>query len=277
MLELDDIAEVVATAIKEATAPLVERIDAQAKLIAELEAREQPDVSGLCSTKDASRMIAEAVEAIPAPEPAPPTEGQDELLLETAEALAALGAEIKALAETVAALPGPEKGDPGEPGVVDMAAVAALLEGMVAASVAGLPVPQPGKDGVGLAEALRDAEGNLVLTLTNGETRNIGRIDGKDGETFALDDFDIIPLDDPRDFKFCFTRGEAMHSFELSLPGVVDQGVWKDGGEYRKGDGVSWGGQFWIAERDLPAKPDTADCGWRIAVKKGRDGKDAQK
>lgn len=187
-----------------------------------------------------------------------------------------------ALAAAVAELPPPEKGEPGE---VDMAAVETMLAEKVGAAVAALPSPAdgaPGKDGIGVAGALIDAEGGLVLTLSNGETRQLGRVmgapgrDGKDGEngqTFTLDDFDIVPLDDPRDFKFCFTSGEVMHSFELSLPGFVDKGVWREG-DYRKGDAVSWGGQQWLAERDSPGKPDTENCGWRLAVKKGRDGRD---
>lgn len=194
----------------------------------------------------------------------------------------ALAAENKALAERLAALEArelllPEKGEPGE---VDMTEVAALVDTAVKSAVAVLPVPQDGKDGLGLADALIDRAGNLVLAMTDGSTRNLGLVigkdgeDGKAGETFTLDDFDIVPYDDERTFKFCFTRGEAMHSFELSFPVMLDRGVWGEEKAYQKGDAVTWAGSLWTAQRDAPGKPDTPDSGWRLAVKRGRDGKD---
>src|SRR5690606_32776972 len=61
---------------------------------------------------------------------------------------------------------------------------------------------------------------------------------------------------------------------EARLPIPMDRGVWKEGQPYKAGDGVTWGGHFWIAQGDTSEKPDTGK-GWRLAVKKGRDGKDA--
>lgn len=50
-----------------------------------------------------------------------------------------------------------EKGDRGQPG-------------------------DPGKDGIDLADALIDRDGVLVLTLSSGEHRRLGVVQGKDGE-----------------------------------------------------------------------------------------------
>jgi integrin beta 3 len=130
----------------------------------------------------------------------------------------------------------------------------------------------------GIADAVIDREGGLVLTFSDGRTKEMGRIVGKDGDhgaTFTLDDFDIVQGDDGRTFKFCFTHGAEMHSFEFSFPVVLDRGVWKEG-TYEHGDAVTWGGSLWIAQRSTDAKPDAADSGWRLAVKKGRDGRAAQ-
>jgi hypothetical protein len=61
---------------------------------------------------------------------------------------------------------------------------------------------------------------------------------------------------------------------QYRLPIVRDLGVWREG-TYRKGDGVTWGGSFWIAQDETTDKPDgPGGKGWRLAVKKGRDGKD---
>lgn len=60
----------------------------------------------------------------------------------------------------------------------------------------------------------------------------------------------------------------------IKLDTVIDRGVWRDG-EYEKGDAVSYGGSLWIAQKDLPENvPGASKDHWRLAVKKGRDGKD---
>jgi integrin beta 3 len=97
-------------------------------------------------------------------------------------------------------------------------------------------------------------------------------VDGKDGaDGIGFDDLDMI--EDERGITLRFQRGAIVKEFPL--PVVVDRGVWTDR-EYRKGSGVTWAGSFWIAQRDTSAKPDTADSGWRLAVKRGRDGKDGK-
>jgi hypothetical protein len=53
-----------------------------------------------------------------------------------------------------------------------------------------------------------------------------------------------------------------------------DMGVWGEGRSYLKGDGVTWGGSFWIAQDDTADKPEASAKSWRLAVKRGRDGKD---
>ena len=45
---------------------------------------------------------------------------------------------------------------------------------------------------------------------------------------------------------------------------------------YVRGDAVTWGGSLWIAQKETSAKPDSPESGFRLAVKKGRDGKDAK-
>lgn len=140
-----------------------------------------------------------------------------------------------------------------------------------------------GRDGVGVAGAVIDRSGNLVLTLTDGSTRDLGVVIGKDGQPgkdgkdgapgrdgVGFDDLDLVESDEGVLLRF--TRGDQVKSFRLPI--VVDRGVWREG-QYRKGDGVTWAGSFWIAQEDTTEKPDTGK-GWRLAVKKGRDGKDAK-
>jgi len=75
---------------------------------------------------------------------------------------------------------------------------------------------------------------------------------------------------------FRYTDGSETAT-EVRYGGVLDQGVFRESEAYEKGDGVTFGGSFWIAQKDAPeGKPGTS-ADWRLAVKKGRDGKDWSK
>lgn len=137
-----------------------------------------------------------------------------------------------------------------------------------------------GVDGVGVAGAVIDRDGVLNLTLSNGEVKALGRIegrDGKDGERgeagFSLDDFETDWRPDEKLLVLSFTRGDMTYSHELFVPYVRDAGVWAEGKSYTKGDSVTWGGSSWIAQEDTNEKPEAGKA-WRLAVKRGRDGKD---
>lgn len=260
MLDLDDIADVVASAVKASTAPLIDRLDAQAKLIGALEAREMP--SAIKGEKgDPGEVDMDALRGI-----------VDEM---TQQAVS------EQLPEALKAIPVPPAPEPIAP---DMEAIEASIRECIAKAVAELPAAKDGENGIGLADALIDKDGNLVLTMTDGRTKALGLvvgkdgIDGKDGQAgaaFTLDDFDIIQ-EDERTFKFCFTHGGEMHSFEFALPVPIFKGAFKEGHDYTRGDMVVWGGSLWHANEDTKAKPDSPDSGWIIAARKGRDGKDAK-
>jgi hypothetical protein len=58
--------------------------------------------------------------------------------------------------------------------------------------------------------------------------------------------------------------------------GVLEKGVYKHGDQYEQGDGVTWAGSYWIAQKDGPTEKPGEGDGWRLAVKRGRDGKDGR-
>lgn len=64
--------------------------------------------------------------------------------------------------------------------------------------------------------------------------------------------------------------GGKVHEVKTAI--VLDAGVWKEGSAYSQGDGVTLGGNFYIAKTDTATKPPSDD--WRLAVRAGRDGKD---
>jgi integrin beta 3 len=69
------------------------------------------------------------------------------------------------------------------------------------------------------------------------------------------------------------TIGDTVHEIRTAI--VLDAGVWREGATYVAGDGVTLGGSFFIAQAETSAKPGKSDD-WRLAVKRGSDGRDAR-
>ncbi|MNY32598.1 hypothetical protein D3C86_1668240 [compost metagenome] len=57
------------------------------------------------------------------------------------------------------------------------------------------------------------------------------------------------------------------------MPVVLDRGYYREGDAFEKGDGVTFGGSYWIAQATTRTKPEIGNAEWRLAVKKGRDAK----
>jgi hypothetical protein len=176
---------------------------------------------------------------------------------------------LRARIEELEARPAPEKGEKGDPGENGQ-------DGRDGTD------GQNGADGRGVKDLLLDREGNLLATMDDGSTKNLGPVCGKDGEPgkdgrdgFSLDNFDVQPTDE-RTLELIFEQGDRREIYELVFPVIIDKGVYKAGETYVRGDAVTWGGSLWIAQKETSEKPDGPDSGWRLAVKKGRDGKDAK-
>lgn len=220
----------------------------------------------------------------------------------------------RAVGAAVALIPIPKDGldgrdgQDGAPGTdgqsITIDDIEPLVIRAVEASIAAIPVPKDGKDGihgkdgapgahgrdgkdgVSLAGALIDRSGALVVTLSDGTTRDLGPVIGKDGspglaghdgkdgvDGLGFDDM-TVEHDGERGFVLRFERGDIKKEFSFVIPAVLDRGVWREG-QYQKGDGATWGGSFFIAQRDTSDKPETSDA-WRLSVKRGRDGKDGK-
>lgn len=233
--------------------------DSLVERVAELEDRPVPEVDmDVVNTlldgfaENMKTQIEETVSALPTPK-----DGKDADMDEVRGMVA----------EAVAQIPAPQDGKD-----CDMEAVTKQLAELVKQAVADIPAA---KDGVGLADALIDSDGCLVITMTDGRTKSLGRVhgnDGEDGKTFTLDDFDIVPTDE-RTIEMSFQNGQVKHTFELEFPVPVYRDVWNEKAEYRRGDMVSWGGSVWHCDEPKGLKPDAPESGWTLAVKRGRDGK----
>jgi len=221
----------------------------------------------------------------PAPAPAPTAADLRPVMTEIAEAI--LEPRLKALTPAAAApppeafrgvlselvdaaigaLPAPEPGKPGRD--ADPAEVKRLVEETVARGLAEIT---PAKDGRGIAKLLISDAGELIVTLTDGDVVNAGRVKGRDGaEPEALR---LVDAGDGRTFVLELTTaaGSVVKSPPISWPGLVDRGIWQ-ARTYAAGDGVTYKGSYWIAGQDTDGRPGDPETGWRLAVKRGRDGR----
>lgn len=173
--------------------------------------------------------------------------------------------------EGAAGQPG-EKGEPGERG----------LDGKDGTN--GLD-GRDGVDGIGLAGAFIDRDGELTLTMTDGRTKALGLVvgrdgppglDGKDGMDGMSWDGVEFDYDGERRLAMTAVLGDEEKQKQLVMPIVIDRGVYRPETVYEKGDGVTWAGSWWIAQKDAPAEKPGENGDWRLAVKRGRDGKDGK-
>jgi hypothetical protein len=217
MLDPVEFGKAMASIVREATAPLLKRIE-------QLEAR-QPD----CDPLDVARA-----------------------LLDSEELASAIELRVK---EEVSKLPPPEKGEPGPQG----------------------PKGDPGKDGAGIQDLLIDRDGQLVATFSDGRTKSLGVVigrdgapgrDGKDGADFTEVRFEY---DGERTLKAIGKGGEI--AYRLPIP--IDRGYWR-AGKYEQGDIATEGGTAYIALRETDERPAQGCKDWRILARKGRDGKDGR-
>ncbi len=145
-----------------------------------------------------------------------------------------------------------------------------------------------GRDGADVVAAFRDSDGHLVLTLSNGVTKDVGLIHGRDGKDGlpgkdGLDGLGFKDMsavwDGERTLIFKFVLEDRVEEMSVTIPIVLYRGAWTRGKQYQQGDNVIWEGSSWIAIRDTDKQPGTADrsdTGWVMAVRRGRDGDDGK-
>lgn len=160
-----------------------------------------------------------------------------------------------------------------------------VIRDEIAKAIAALPRAvdgAPGRDGIGLAGAVIDRHGQLILTLSDGTPVMLGTVVGRDGQKgdpgqdgrdgLGVDDFDLDVRSDG--VYGVWTRGEQHR--EKLLPVPVYVGIWTEGKTYQPGQSVTWDRSTWIAKTATDAKPGLntdASRAWQMSVRKGTDGK----
>lgn len=168
----------------------------------------------------------------------------------------------------------------------------------VQTALAQLPVPAVPVHVVG---GFIDRDGDLYLSLSNGESKKMGCVIGRDGKDIDADavrqtvkalfdamekpkdgkdgrdgvGFDDLRVyqrdDDERKVMLCFERGEVKKEFQLYFGYPLYQDIWCDG-QYRRNDCVTLEGSVFMATQATTTKPGMPGCDWKLIVKRGREG-----
>lgn len=131
----------------------------------------------------------------------------------------------------------------------------------------------PGRDG---RDGMPGAMGERGADGLHGKDGRDG-INGKDGvDGFGFDDLDVVH-DGERTVTFTFTKGERVKTFPIVFNVPLFRGVFAEGKSYACGDFVQFGGNMYYAQRATTQKPAEHGDGakdWKLAVRRGRDGKE---
>lgn len=98
--------------------------------------------------------------------------------------------------------------------------------------------------------------------------------DGVDGrDCLDIDSFDVQWDEHERTMTVILERGEDRVEKTVRIPVPMDRGVYREGSKYMRGDGVTFGGSWWIAQKDDARGKPGKSQDWRLAVRHGRDAK----
>lgn len=125
----------------------------------------------------------------------------------------------------------------------------------------GLPGPKgdPGRDG-------------LPGLSLKGEDGKPGQ-NGADG--LGFDDLAVLH-DGERGVTFRFIKGDRIKEFTVTVPALIYRGIYTTGKSYDKGDMVTWGGSTFHCEKATMNKPEDNSGDWKLAVKRGGDGRNGK-
>lgn len=261
MIDPEEFGKAMGALIKETTAPLLKEIEGLKKQLAELRIPTEEDVAELV---DLEAIAKSAAALVPIPEVKDGKSVHIEDVMPLVEEL---------VSKAVEALPKPEKGQDA-----DMPALKAYLDELIKTVQPAAPLPAPTVEEVAGTFERRFSDLTLSWerqardTFEKAADRMPKPKDGRDA--VELENFDLILAEDGRTVTVKMQAGETVIEKSVKIAAVMDRGIFKRGDAYEKGDGVSYGGSYWIAKCDNPqGVPGTGETDWRCAVKKGRDGK----
>lgn len=242
--------------VREATAPLIARIEQLEKALA---AQEIPSVDEVAAKIDLAALAKSAAELV-----SPAENGQSVTVDDVRPLLAEL------VDSAVKALPAAEKGQDA-----DMDALRIHL-GELVKSIQLPDVPTIDEVAATFERRFSDLslswERQARDTFDKAADRMPVPKDGRDA--LSVESFDLTLGEDGRTVTIKLQAGETVIEKSVKVPAILDRGVYSADKSYEQGDGTTYGGCYWIAQKDAPEGVPGGSADWRMAVKKGRDGRD---
>lgn len=131
----------------------------------------------------------------------------------------------------------------------------------------------PGADGVGIAGAMIDRDGVLIVTTSKGEAIRLGVVNGRDGiDGKSFDSFDMEYLPETHEIAIKATVGDRTKELRYPAGGISAGGYWSDGVKAKAGQAWTNDGSLWIAKRDTSSEPKHGSDDWFMAARQGRQG-----
>ncbi len=217
--------------------------------------------------KEVAALVANAVAEIPRPQ-----DGRSV----TAEDVAPLVAEE--VAKAVAAIPRPKDGEPVPADIVQR-----MVDDAVTKALSAVAAPkdgEPGRDALQLElqpaiDMEKSYSRGTYAKHAGGLWRAFEATKGLHGWECVVEGIADLRIEQAdREFTLVArtSSGEEV-SKSIKVAALLDKGVFKMGTDYEAGDGVTWGGSYFIAQKDAPIghPGEPGSNGWRLAVKRGRD------
>ncbi len=187
------------------------------------------------------------------------------------------------------------------------------LDAIAVKAAALMPAPvngKDGRDGLGIVGAVINQDGRLLVTFSDGTTKDVGRVqieksevadlvkgelqtwpkpvDGKDGKD-GKDGLDGLGFDD-MEVVFDATKKAVVHRFtkgdrvvdKVAPSSMIHVGIYSDSETYQNGHCVTRGGSVWscLTNGIKGIRPDDktpeGQRHWLLIVQRGREGKQGQ-
>lgn len=274
-------------AIKNAVAPLQKKI---AELEAQLAALPVPQngkdgAAGRdgkdCDMEAVKSMVVEAVAAIPMPaDGRDGKDGADGKSLTLSDVRPLIDEAVKAIRDeslqvvevAVKAMPVPKDGRDGRDGKDG-------ADGKDGSDGKNGERGEKGADGIGLAGAMLDRDGELLITMTNGDVKKLGAVvgrdgrDGKDGaDGIGFESFEMDYLEETHEVRVKAAAAGRVKEIRFPVGGITLGGYWREGSKAKALEVFSHDGNAYVAKRATAAKPSAGSDDWVLMARKGRDG-----
>ena len=286
---LPDIAMMLERAVREYPMPEPEPLPDIQQMVKEAVANiEIPEPKEPEPLPDIAMMLERAVREYPMPEPEPLPDIEQMVKNAIAQIEIPKPKEPEPLPDIAALVAGAVAGIQfPDPEPVTLPDFEKMISEAVTKAVSAIPIPEPGKgedgkDGLQI-EVMPEIDVNKsyprgTYAIHNGGLwrayQKTAGVSGFECVVNGLNDIDVSVKDD-RHFTVTLTKSNGeTEARSFDVPVMIYRDVYQPGRKYYPGDCVTFAGSVWHCFEETSDRPNEAgSAGWKLAVKRGRDGR----